>query len=200
VESNQRITTVGFTFDHMKSVEEFCQACKLAGYKNNDSVKSMKLEWCLKLGGQFFLTYLNDRLISLSGCHPLPEAGENVYRILFRGATLPNYQNLQGTLSKTHMNSIPFYYHVPRHVNWAEKAGYTNCAITTNHNNKDGIESMSKSHRVFSLLEKQNLVTCLHKNLWLFNTEQSVWSLNLDNYNTARNNVKEIHGLNIQQY
>jgi hypothetical protein len=181
----------------MKSVEEFCQACKLAGYKNNDSVKSMRLDWCLKLGGQFFLTYLNDRLISLSGCHPLPEAGENIYRILFRGATLPSYQNLYRTLSKTHMNSIPFYSHVPRQVNWAKNLGYNTYAITTNHSNKDSIQSMSKSHRVFKLLEKQHIVTCLHENLWLFNNEQSVWSVNIDNYNTARNNFKERNAPNI---
>lgn len=197
METDKRITTVGFTFDHIKSVEEFCQACKLAGYKNNDSVKSMRLDWCLKLGGQFFLTYFNNRLISLSGCHPLPEAGENIYRILFRGATLPSYQNLYGTLSKTHMNSIPFYSHVPRQVNWAKTSGYNTYAITTNHSNKDGIESMSKSHRVLGLLEKQKLVTCLKHDLWLFNNVQSVWGLNLDNYFSARNNFKERNAPNI---
>jgi hypothetical protein len=197
MESNKRITTVGFTFDHLKSVEEFCQACKLVGYKNNDSVKSMRLDWCLKLGGQFFLTYFDGKLISLSGCHPLPEAGENIYRILFRGATLPGYQNLHGTLSKTHMNSIPFYYHVPRQVNWANTLGHNTYAITTNHSNKDSIQSMSKSHRVLGLLEKQNLVTCLQHDLWLFNNVQSVWSLNLDTYFTARNNFKERNALNI---
>lgn len=181
------LTTVGFTFDQIKSVEKFCYECSLVGYKNNDSVKSMRLDWCLNLGGQFFLTYKNDKLISLSGCHPLPEAGKNVYRILFRGATLPEYQNLQGTLSKTHMNSIPFYHHTPRQINWARVIGYDDYAITTNHSNKDGITSMSKSHRVFKLLEKQGLVSCLHENLRLFNNDQSVWSLRVDNYLAARN-------------
>lgn len=197
MEANKRLTTVGFTFDHIKAVEEFCQECKLEGYKNNDSLKSMKLDWCLKLGGQFTLTYFDDKLISLSGCHPLPEAGENVYRILFRGATLPGYQNWQGTLSKTHMNSIPFYYHIPRQINWARMAGYSDTVVTTNHNNKDGIQSMNKSHRVFRLLEKQGIVTCLYENLWLFNNQQSVWSLNVDNYSIARNNFKERNGHSI---
>lgn len=190
MESSQRLTTVAFSFDYIKVLEEFCKECSLVGYKNNDSIKSMKLEWCLKLGGQFFLTFFNDKLISLSGCHPLPEAGDNNYRILFRGATLPKYQNLHGTLSKTHMNSTPFYYHVPKQIDWALSKGYSNYVITTNHKNKDGIESMNKSHRVFKLLEKQNIVSCLHENLWLFNTEQSVWSLNIDNYFIARNNFQ----------
>ena len=197
MESSQGLTTVEFTSDQISAVEEFCRACELFGYKNNTSVKSMRLDWCLNLGGQFFLTYSNDKIISLSGCHPLPEAGEYVYRILFRGATLPEYQNLHGTLSKTHMNSIPFYSHVPRQVNWAKTSGYNTYAITTNHSNKDGIESMSKSHRVLGLLEKQKLVTCLQYDLWLFNNVQSVWGLNLDNYTAARNNFKERNAPNI---
>ena len=197
MESSQGLTTVEFTSDQISAVEEFCRACELFGYKNNTSVKSMRLDWCLNLGGQFFLTYSNDKIISLSGCHPLPEAGEYVYRILFRGATLPEYQNLHGTLSKTHMNSIPFYSHVPRQVNWAKTSGYNTYAITTHHSNKDGIESMSKSHRVLGLLEKQKLVTCLQYDLWLFNNVQSVWGLNLDNYTAARNNFKERNAPNI---
>jgi hypothetical protein len=197
LESYQGLTTIGFTVDHIRNVEEFCRQCSQVGYKNNDSLKSMKLGWCLGIGGQFFLTYLNDRIISLSGCHPLPEAGDYVYRILFRGATLPEYQNLQGTLSKTHMNSIPFYHHAPWQINWASTKGFNTCVITTNHNNKDGITSMNKSHRVFKLLEKQNIVSCLYDDLLLFNNQQSVWALNLDNYFSSRNNFKERNDLNI---
>lgn len=193
MESYQGLTTVEFDFNQINAVEEFCIQCKLAGYKNNDSTKSMKLEWCLASGGQFFLTYLDDKIISLSGCHPLPEAGVNVYRILFRGATLPQYQNLHGTLSKTHMNSIPFYYHAPKQLAWAEAAGYNECAITTNHSNKDGIVSMNKSHRVLQLLEKQNIVSCLHKNLLLFNNQQTVWKLNVDNYFISRTRFDQRH-------
>jgi hypothetical protein len=197
MEPTQRLTTIGFTFDHINAVEDFCKACDLAGYKNNSSIAAMKLEWCLKSGGQFFLTYCNNKIISLSGCHPLPEAGAGVYRVLFRGATLPQYQNLHGTLSKTHMNSIPFYYHVPRQINWATTAGYTTYAVTTNHNNKDGIESMDKSHRVFKLLEKQNIVNCLHAHMTLFNAEQSVWDLNVDTYYAIRSKFKERNDLSV---
>lgn len=193
MESTQRLTTLEFTADQITALEEFCYASKLAGYKNNDSIKSIRLDWCLGLGGQFFLTYFNDKIISISGCHPLPEAGEKVYRIMFRGATLPHYQNLHEIVSKTHMNSIPFYHHVPAQVEWAKLAGYTEFVVTTNHNNKDGIQSMNKSHKIFKLLEKQNLVKCLHENLMLFNTEQSVWSLQLDNYFTCRHNFTQRH-------
>jgi hypothetical protein len=197
MEINKGLTTIGYTERHLGFVEEFCKECQAAGYKNNESLEAMKLEWCLSRGGQFFLTYINDRIISLSGCHPLPEAGDSAYRVLFRGATLPEYQNLHGTLSKTHMNSIPFYYHIPRQINWAKTAGYTTYAVTTNHNNKDGIQSMDKSHRVFKLLEKQNIVGCLHEQMTLFNTEQSVWNLNVDNYFSFRSKFKERNNFNV---
>lgn len=186
MEINKGLTTVGYTDRHLGFVEEFCKGCQTAGYKNNESLEAMKLEWCLSRGGQFFLTYFNDRIISLSGCHPLKELGENVYRVLFRGATLPEYQNILGIMSKTHMNSTPFYYHLPRQVNWAKASNYETFVVTTNHNNQDGIESMSKSHRVFQLLEKQGIVDCMHRNFKLFYTDQSVWKINLDQYNTAR--------------
>ena len=187
MDTAKRLTTVIFNDQYMGQVEEFCLSCKEHGYKNNESLKAMKLEWCLEQGGQFFLTYYDDKIISLSGCHPLPQAGEDVYRILFRGITLPEYKNLQGALNKAHMNSIPFYNHIPEQASWIK--GLTNdpkLVITTNHANE--ITSMEKSHRVFKLLEKQQIVSCMHEQLSLFNTEQSVWLLNQDIYNQQRLN------------
>jgi len=183
----ERLTTVVFSDQYINQVEKFCLSCKEHGYKNNESLKAMKLEWCLDQGGQFFLTYYDDKIISLSGCHPLPQAGEDVYRILFRGITLPEYKNLQGALNKAHMNSIPFYNHIPEQVKWIK--GLTDepkLVITTNHANE--IASMEKSHRVLKLLEKQKIVSCMHEHLFLFNTDQSVWLLDRDIYNRERLN------------
>jgi hypothetical protein len=84
------------------------------------------------------------------------------------------------------MSSLPFYYHVPLEIEWAKKANATKFVVTTNWSNPDGIASMSKSHRVFQLLEKQGLVSCLEEKVILFDTEQSVWNLNLEKYFTAR--------------
>lgn len=183
----ERLTTVIFSDQYTDQVEKFCLSCREHGYKNNESIKAMKLDWCLDQGGQFFLTYFDDKIISLSGCHPLPQAGKDVYRILFRGITLPEYKNLQGALNKAHMNSIPFYNHIPEQVKWIK--GLTDepkLVITTNHANE--ITSMEKSHRVFKLLEKQQIVSCMHEHLSLFNTDQSVWLLNQDIYNQQRLN------------
>ena len=184
MEFSKEIITESFTYDHIPALEQFCKQCKSEGYTNNSSIAAMKLDWCLSINGQFFITFFQDSIISLSGCHPLPEAGTGIYRTLFRGVTLPRYRNMLGSMSKSHMNSIPFLYHLPRQIAWAEAMGYKKFVVTTNHNNS--ISSMEKSHRVFKLLERQQLVSCMYDNLLLFNVNQSVWDLNLDQYYKVR--------------
>lgn len=194
MDTNKRLKTVGYTDQHLGFVEEFCQQCKLVGYKNNESIEAMKLDWCLSQGGQFFLTYLDDRIISLSGCHPLSEVSKNTYRVLFRGATLPEYQNLTGAMSKTHMNSIPFFYHVPRQIKWAKQVDRDCIVVTTNYENTE-IKSMSKSHRVFHSLAKQGIVNQLVEKMNLFYTEQAVWQINENEYFKHRSEYALRQGL-----
>lgn len=195
MESKKRLTTVPFSPERLSDLEKFCKSCDQTGYTNNNTISSMRLDWCLKNDGQFFLTYCDGIIISVSGCHPLPEVGPNVYRILFRGATLKDYQNLFGVLSKTHMTSIPFYEHIPLALEWAKDKALT-FVITTNWANPDGIESMSRSHSVLGLLARQGIVDCLIEKMKLFYTDQTVWKLNIDSYFNAREQFKQRHNLN----
>ncbi len=190
MDSKERLKTVAYLPQYREHLIEFCNEAGQQGYKNNHSLEAMRLDWCINKGGQFFLSYLGDKIISVSGCHPLPEAGD-YFRVLFRGATLNQYQNYYGIPSKTHMGSIPFYDHLPLQLAWANR----DAVVTTNWNNPDGIESMGHSHRVFKLLERQGLVTCLKEKINLFNTDQSIWKINTDAYYKARNGYKERNGL-----
>ncbi len=194
MDTNKRLKTVGYTDQHRGFVEEFCQRCKTAGYKNNESLEAMKLDWCLSQGGQFFLTYLDDQIISLSGCHPLNQVSNTTYRTLFRGATLPEYQNLTGAMSKTHMNSIPFFYHLPRQIDWAKRVYRDTFVVTTNYQNAE-IQSMSKSHRVFQSLAKQGIVDQLIEKMNLFYTDQAVWKINEEVYFKHRSEYALRQGL-----
>jgi len=169
-EKNWLVDLIGFT---MK--------CKQHGYYNNASIDRLKVKWCVDNGGTFFATYLDDTLVSISGCHALPEVDDKTYRILYRGATLPEAQNFQGVMNKYHMNSIPFFYHVPKHIEWARERGAEKFIITTNWDNQD-IPTMEKSHRAFKVLEKRGIVTCLSERVELFHTEQTLWELNLEKY------------------
>jgi hypothetical protein len=189
MDSKERLKTIAYSHQHREHLIEFCNEAGEQGYKNNQSLEAMRLDWCISTGGQFFLSYLGDKIISVSGCHPLPEVG-NYFRALFRGATLNQYQNYYGVPSKTHMGSIPFYDHLPLQLDWANN----DIVVTTNWNNLD-IKSMGHSHRVFKLLARQGLVTCLEEKINLFNTDQSVWKINIDAYLTAREGYRIRNGL-----
>ena len=189
MESTKRLTTVSYSTDHNRALEKFCSMCQMQGYKNNESFDTMRLEWCLDQGGQFFLTYLDNDIISVSGCHPLPQVGKDVYRVLFRGATLKEHQNHLGVISKTHMTSIPFYTHIPLAIDWIKPYGDKKLVITTNWNNPE-IASMNKSHNVLGLLARQGIVDCLVEKIDLFYTEQTVWQLNVDKYLAARESFR----------
>lgn len=188
--TKERLTTVFYGKEYRKDLEIFCERARDQGYKNNESLEAMRLDWCISNGGQFFLSYLGDKIISVSGCHPLYNVG-NYFRALFRGATLHEYQNYYGVPSKAHMGSIPFYDHLPLQIAWAKK----DVVVTTNWDNPDGIVSMSGSHRVFKLLERQGLVSCIKEKVNLFNTDQSVWKINIDAYLTAREGYRIRNGL-----
>lgn len=193
--SEKRLNTFQYDQSHKINLEKFCASCGNLGYYNNESLQAIKLDQCIDQGGQFFLTYLDDNLISISGCHPLPQIDSNTFRVLFRGVELPEYRNLFAITSKTHMTSLPFYYHLPLQIKWARQQGANKFVVTTNWSNPDGIKSMSKSHRVFQLLERQGMVSCLVNRMTLFNTEQSVWEINLEHYFLAREGFRARNGL-----
>jgi len=194
MEITKRLNTTIYSSDQIAHLEEFCNQCDLEDYQNNKSLAAMKLDWCLSIGGQFFLTYLDDVVISVSGCHPLPEIDQCTYRMVFRGATLNKYQNIFNIVSKTHMNSIPFLYHMPRQIDWAKEQGYDNFVITTNIDNAN-IPSMNKSHSVLTSLSRQGLVECIVDKTTLFYSEQSVWKINVEKINKIRTEFKTRHGI-----
>lgn len=195
MESNKRLIHKAYDESQIDNLQEFCKRCESLGYKNNSSLETMRLKYALDHQGQFFLTYYNQQIISLSGFHKLDEVGDNVYRILFRGVTLDSFQNHLGLTSKTHMNSIPFYYHIPMVLNNFNEHGDKKFVITTNWKNSE-IPSMNKSHRVFQLLEKQGIVSNFINHINLFNTDQTVWLLNTKIYLKLRQEYQIRNKLN----
>jgi hypothetical protein len=186
MESKKRLITVPFSYSKISELERFCEECKNLGYKNNQDLEAMRLSWTMGNGGKFFMTYLENDIVSISGCHPIPEVGKKIYRLLFRGASLPAGQNWSGLISKSHMNSIPFFFHIPEQIKWAQELNYSRFVITTNWENAD-IRSMDASHRVLTILSRQGIVNCLVPEIELFDKKQTVWELNLEKYFNARN-------------
>ena len=49
-------------------LEEFIAECDKLGYKNNNSLKSLKFDWCLE-NGMWHGTFKDGKLIAISGIH-----------------------------------------------------------------------------------------------------------------------------------
>lgn len=153
----------------------FIEKCNTLNYKNNNSLKSMKFQWCLDNGGAWYTTVDNDgNIISLSGIHPFRDG----YRSLFRGVQL--YPRDVG-LNKYHMQSHCFYYQLPYQIEFANGSPVY---ITTNVTN-DASGKMTRIDKTFHHLQRVGLVDYIVQEE-IFNTLQNVWELNVEKYNAVR--------------
>lgn len=146
----------------------FVDKCNMLGYKNNNSLKAMKFDWCLEQGGAWYGSYHNGRLVGISGVHPFHDG----YRVLFRGAQL---YSIPGGLSKLHMNCWMWRDHLPMAIKQFDESLY----ITTNTEN-DASGKMLKLNRLYcNHLAPEGLVEhCGEREI--FYTMQNVWKLNKD--------------------
>jgi len=160
----------------------FCKKCKDLGYKNNSTLKEMRWEKT-KDWGEYWGAWQNNTLIAVAGAHPLPEVDSNAIRVLFRGCQL--YSPHLG-ISPSHMNSVPFRDILPYQI---EKYRDYDLYITTNIT-RDNSGKMQRSHRAMKLLSKKKIVDLHIKEATIYNTNQSVWKLNKDNYFEVRHRLE----------
>ena len=157
----------------IKQVGDFVRECRRLGYDNNSSLIKMKWDWCLE-SGAWFATYIDDEIVSLSGIHPF----EDGYRALFRGAQL---RSRNVGLNRYHMQSYCFSAQLPLQLEYAQdKPVY----ITTNTDN-DASGKMASVNRTFYHLAKLGVVDFVRADE-IFYTQQNIWKLNNEKYNTIR--------------
>jgi len=167
---------------HSDELRDFCTECGILGYKNNSSLKEIRWERT-KSCGEFWGAWHNNKLIAIAGAHPLPEVGENAYRVLYRGCQL--YSPYVG-LNASHMNSVPFRDILPYQI---ERYADKDLFITTNIY-KDNSGKMYKTHKVMHLLSKKGMVDLFVKDAIIYNTNQSVWRLNKEKYHEVRHRLE----------
>lgn len=156
-------------------LEHFIHRCDQMGYKNNNSLKAMKFEWCLENGGEWYASYDKNSIVGISGIHPFKDG----WRALFRGAQL---YSIPGGLSKMHMNCWMFRDHLPIAIKYF---GNKPLYITTNVDN-DASGKMLKLNKLYqNHLAKHNIVEHLGQEE-VFYTEQNVWKLNIEQYTSIR--------------
>lgn len=173
------MVTVELNETHKNQLLEFCESCAEKGYKNNDSLDSMKYQWCLDNGGTWYGSFIGNKLIAVSGVHNFPEISPNAVRVLFRGAQIVNPY---AGLTKHHMSSIPFRDHLPLAI---EKYENKQLYITSNITN-DASGRMNMVHQIMHRLRSQGILTLIVESMELFYTEQSVWRINKESYLNVR--------------
>ena len=165
-------------------LEKFCEEAEKAGYKNNATIRKMKFGlkdvYDLGVPTHYWAILFNNKIISVSGCHLW---SENINRVLFRSATLPEYDKIVKSLNRNHMNSLPFSILLPYQIRFGLKNNCDEFRITTN-TGQDTLPKMQRTHKALQLLEKQGLVSFIKEQMF-FNKLQYVWSLNLKNYYKA---------------
>ena len=165
-------------------LEIFCDKAKELGYTNNSSLKAMKYEWC-KEQGEYFCAIRDDDIIAVAGCHPLPEVGPNAWRIMFRGCELPQTDTFKG-LGKGDWNSITQREMIPRFIEWCPS---DELYITTNTDHEHSNGKASRNHRLMGLLARQGILH-YEGRMILYQTEQALWKLNIDEYTNRRSRLK----------
>jgi len=170
---------------YLKLIEEFCESCGRYGYKNNSSIDLMKFGGEYDLGEvpRFWGAVINNKLISVSGCHhwKTVDGIPNMMRCLFRSATLPEHQNIIPGLSKHHMNSLPFSAMLPYQIDSGLAEGVRHFYITTSNSDHDASGKMKRTHKVMQLLEKNSIVKYAGDEIF-YSTPQTKWEINVENY------------------
>lgn len=166
--------------DH-RDLDKFCIACAALGLENNKDSKAIKLDKMTMPYGQYFIGWDNDRdcIWNLAGVHHLPEFGNNVWRVLFRGAQLPGYA--LGTSRDFFSASYHWRYFLPLQIMFIQ-AGYPDAdfVVTTNIKNSGAGKSDRLDKVVMPLLVEQGLAELIDSDYELFNTRQNVWRINID--------------------
>jgi hypothetical protein len=171
------------TEDDSRDLDKFCLACESVGLENNQDTRAIKLDKMIMPYGQYFIGYDTDRkcIWNLAGVHHLPEIGPNIWRVLFRGAQLPGYA--LGTGRDFLRISYHWRYFLPLQIQYI-LAEYPNAefVVTTNVKNNSAGKSDRLDKKVMPPLLDRGIVS-LHSTVELFNTQQNVWLINVDNLN-----------------
>ena len=161
-------------FDTSPALIEFINECDKLGFKNNNSLEAMNFKKTIEDRGIWFATYVNDKIVGISGLHGFRDG----YRALYRGAQL---YSRPGGLSRNHMNCWMFYYHLPAAIDLVNGEPIY---ITTNTDN-DASGSMLRLNKLYYILEKNGLVDHV-SNEEVFGVNQNIWKLNKERYLEVR--------------
>lgn len=163
----------------------FCDRCDSLGFVNNKDFKAIKLDKMQMPYGQFFIAVDtdNDSIFSIAGVHHFPEVNNNSYRLLFRGAQLPGYNQFSKNPYHAFIHFGYFiYYQILLIKDTNPDAEFY---ITTNIN-EGGADSHVINKTMMPHISKTGIWHLAQSNVMIYNTLQNVWKVNVDEYMRQR--------------
>ena len=178
-------TVLEYTDEWYQPLLVFFEEAKKLGMENNTSFEAMKWDiskWWISVDG--------DRIVGISGCHPLPENQTEVWRVMARSAIIPEYRNRFKNLARSNINSETTHYHMPLQIKWI-KENYVDAkkfVITTNLENSNPV--YKRTNNVVHIMETTGIVKKLGVET-IYYTDQTVWEVNEEVLLSIRREFRE---------
>lgn len=143
--------------------------------KNNESIEAMKIgRW----GNEaWWVTWYNNQIISISGCHQFHEYHPNCWRLMVRTATLKEFRGrAPGSIKLIHKD-FNWGHILPYQIRYAYDQGAAKLVFTTN-STLDGEKNSYRTNKIVQkVLEPQGIVRLLERDKEIFYVKQNVWEI-----------------------
>ena len=161
---------------HYQDLVDFTEQARIDGMENNQSIKKLSL----KEESGLFLTYFDNRIVSLCHTHDFGMYYPGAWRVYARTATLKKYRSVgfprrPGQVCCAGLNS----YTVPLQVDYAQQRGAKLLLWTTNTSGEGlGYSGSAKLDAHLKKYKDQDPTYEYYDEREIFGVQQTVWKLN----------------------
>lgn len=125
----------------------------------------------------WWTTWVNDQIVSISGCHQFSEYKENCWRLMVRTATLKEFRGKAPGNFRQIKNDFNWGFILPYQIDYAKSQGAKTLVFTTNSDLNGDFNSLRTDKTIRTILEPQGLVKLIDENVNIFYTKQNVWEI-----------------------
>jgi len=153
----------------------FADKCKAQGLKNNASIEAMKIgRWGEEA---WHTTWVDNAIISISGCHSYPEYEQSCWRLMVRTATLDEYRGRAPGNIKYMKNDFNWGCILPYQVEHARNLGAKRLIFTTNSDSAGDANSVRTNRAIARTFEARGMARLLERDATVFYTKQNIWEI-----------------------
>lgn len=175
-------------------LKQFCNECANLNYLNNNDFERLRLKEMFSSTNRYFIGYdlQKNKIFNLAGVHKMFENNNTMYRLLYRGATLPGYSTgLFGAKSSWQLMLL-INMQVDYILNFNKTSEFyltTNLEKTSNNGKSDLVGSILGPR-----VSKHGFLKCVNENFYYRSVYQKLWKLDVKLYKewVRKSNVNKI--------